>query len=177
MAKIGLFYGTETGITEILAMCIQKEMGGDGIVDLHNVLNTITSDFEEYERLIIGCPSWNIGELQTDWRELYKQLDAINFTGKKVAYFGVGDQLSYENNFVDAIGILEEKISRLGGTTVGYWSTDGYVFKQSRAVKNGKFVGLALDEYSQSDLTISRIKAWVAQLKQSFGLQRVFEID
>ncbi len=62
--------------------------------------------------------------------------------------------------------MLSEKISELGGTTVGYWSTDGYEFTDSKALRDGKFVGLALDEANQSDLTQERIKAWVAQLKQ-----------
>ncbi len=68
------------------------------------------------------------------------------------------------------MGILEEKISQRGGKTVGYWPTEGYDFENSRALKNGKFVGLALDEGSQSDLTDERIKTWVAQLKTEFGL-------
>ncbi len=68
------------------------------------------------------------------------------------------------------MGILEEKISELGGETVGYWSTDGYEFTDSKAVRDGKFVGLALDEDNQSQLTNERIKAWVSQLKQKFDL-------
>lgn len=42
--------------------------------------------------------------------------------------------------------ILEEKIWELGGTTVDCWPTDGYEFTDSKAVRDGKFVGLALDE-------------------------------
>jgi flavodoxin I len=68
------------------------------------------------------------------------------------------------------MGILEEKNSEQGDTTVGFWSTEGYEFNKSKAVKNGKFVGLALDEDNQSELTDQRIKAWVAQLKLEFGL-------
>lgn len=37
------------------------------------------------------------------------------------------------------MGILEEKISDLGGKTVGYWLTDGYDFGDSKAVQNGNF--------------------------------------
>ncbi|MFN9675593.1 MAG: flavodoxin FldA, partial [Microcystis sp.] len=58
----------------------------------------------------------------------------------------------------------------LGGKTVGYWPTDGYDFNESKALKNGKFVGLALDEDNQSDLTEQRIKTWVAGLKGEFGV-------
>lgn len=71
---------------------------------------------------------------------------------------------------MDALGILEEKISEQGGTTVGYWSKDGYDFNESKALRDGKFVGLALDEDNQSDLTEERIKAWVTQLKKEFSL-------
>jgi len=170
MAKIGLFYGTQTGNTQTAAEFIQKEFGGDSVVYLHDVSGVDTSDFEDYECIIIGCPTWNIGELQADWEGLYEKLDEINFVGKKIAYFGAGDQIGYADNFQDAMGILEEKISSLGGTTVGYWPTDGYEHSESKAVKNGKFVGLAIDEDNQSDLTDERIKIWVAQLKQEFGV-------
>ncbi|MBF2065853.1 MAG: flavodoxin FldA [Calothrix sp. C42_A2020_038] len=170
MSKIGLFFGTQTGKTEYVAEIIHKEFGGDSVVTLHNAADIDVSELEEYECIIIGCPTWNIGELQSDWEGLYHELDDVDFSGKKIAYFGTGDQIGYADNFQDAIGILEEKISAQGGTTVGYWPKEGYDFNESKALRNGKFVGLALDEDNQSDLTDSRIKQWVAQLKQEFGV-------
>jgi flavodoxin I len=170
MAKIGLFYGTQTGNTQTAAEVIQKELGGSSVVELYDISSADADEFKQYECLIIGCPTWNIGELQADWEGFYTELDSIDFTGKKVAYFGAGDQIGYADNFQDAMGILEEKISSLGGKTVGYWPTDGYEHNESKAVKNGKFVGLAIDEDNQSDLTDTRIKTWVAQLKQEFGV-------
>lgn len=169
MAKIGLFYGTQTGNTQTAAETIQKEFGSSS-VELYDVANVDPDDLVAYDCLIIGCPTWNIGELQADWEGFYEELDSVDFTGKKVAYFGPGDQIGYADNFQDAMGILEEKISELGGTTVGHWPTDGYDFSESKAVKDGKFVGLALDDDNQSELTDSRIKQWVAQLKQAFGV-------
>jgi flavodoxin I len=162
--KIGLFYGTTTGKTESAAEVIQSEFGDD-IVTLIDVSQADGSDFDDYEYIIIGCPTWNIGELQSDWEGLYQELDDVDFSGKTIAYFGTGDQIGYADNFQDAMGILEEKISALGAKTVGYTSTDGYDFNDSKAVQNGKFVGLALDEDNQADLTDKRIKAWVTQLK------------
>lgn len=170
MAKIGLFYGTQTGNTETIAELIQRELGGDGVVDLIDIADAQTEDFDNYEYVIIGCPTWNVGELQSDWEGFYEELDNIQFQGKKVAYFGAGDQIGYADNFQDAMGILEEKIASLGGKTVGYWSVDGYDFTESKAVRNGKFVGLALDEDNQSDLTDSRVKSWTSQIKGEFGL-------
>jgi flavodoxin I len=170
MAKIGLFFGTQTGNTQTIAEDIQNALGGDSIVTLHDVSNTEANDLADYDTLIIGCPTWNIGEMQSDWEGLYDELDEIDFNGKTVAYFGAGDQVGYADNFQDAIGMLEEKISGLGGKTVGQWYIDGYDFTASKAVKNGKFVGLALDEDNQPELTEQRIKAWTAQLKLELGL-------
>jgi flavodoxin I len=167
--KIGLFYGSTTGKTESVAEIIRDEFGGD-IITLKEVSKVDGGDFEEYEYIIIGCPTWNIGELQSDWEGLYQELDDVDFSGKTVAYFGTGDQIGYADNFQDAMGILEEKISENGAKTVGYTSTDGYEYNESKAIKNGKFVGLALDEDNQSELTDKRIKAWVFQLKMEFGL-------
>jgi flavodoxin I len=166
---IGLFYGTQTGNTESAAEEIQKVFGSE-LVDLHDMAKADASDFEGYDCLIIGCPTWNIGELQSDWEGFFPELDDMDFAGKKVAYFGCGDQIGYSDNFLDAIGILEEKITERGGKTVGFWSTDGYDFDESKAVRDGKFVGLALDDTNQSELTEQRLKKWVSLLKSEFGL-------
>ena len=170
MSKIGLFVGSTTGKTEEAAEIIQKEFGGDEVVTIHNMTEANSEDFDGYQNLIIASPTWNIGELQSDWEGFFDELDNIDFKDKKVAYFGTGDQIGYADNFQDAMGILEEKISSLGGTTVGHWSTDGYDFTESKAVKNGKFIGLALDDDNQAELTEERIKTWVAQLKTDFGI-------
>ena len=169
MSKIGLFYGTTTGKTEEAAAAIKDAFGGD-LVTLVDVAQAEVSDLSDYEYIIIGCPTWNIGELQGDWEGLYEDLDDIDLSGKTVAYFATGDQIGYADNFQDAMGIIEEKISAQGGKTIGYTSTDGYEHSESKAVKDGKFVGLALDEDNQSDLSGDRIQAWVAQLKGEFGV-------
>ena len=170
MSKIGLFYGSTTGKTETVAEQIQKEFGGEDVVTLHNITDVEDSDFEGYDRIIIGCPTWNIGELQSDWEGYFEDLDNIDFNGKKVAYFGTGDQVGYEDNFLDAVGILEEKIAGLGGETIGHWPTEGYEFQESKALKNGNFVGLPIDEDNQADMTDKRVKDWVGKLKQEFGI-------
>ena len=171
MAKIGLFYGSTTGKTEVAAEAIQEALGSEEIVVLHEIADVTDSDFADYERIIIACPTWYIGGLQADWEGFYEDnLDNIDFNGKKVAYFGTGDQVGYADNFQDAMGILEEKISGLGGETVGHWSTESYEPEASKADKGGKFVDLALDEDNQSELTDERIESWTTQLKSEFAL-------
>ncbi len=171
MAKIGLFYGSTTGKTQSVAELIQELFGGNSVVELYDIADVEGGDFAGYENIIIACPTWDIGELQADWDGYYNdELDGVSFSGKKVAYFATGDQVGYPENFQDAMGTLEAKISELGGKTIGHWSTDGYEFEESKAVKNGKFVGLALDEDNQSDLTEKRVKQWVAQIRNEFGV-------
>ena len=168
MSKIGLFFGTQTGKTEGIAEMIRDEFGSSEI-ELHDMSQADVSDFDGYTKLIIASPTWDIGELQSDWDAFFPELDNIDFKGKTVAYFGTGDQLGYSDNFMDAVGILETKISARGGKTIGHWSTDGYEHTTSKAVKNGKFVGLAIDEDNQPDLTDERVKVWVAQIKKEFA--------
>ncbi|MDJ1183936.1 flavodoxin FldA [Roseofilum casamattae] len=174
MAKIGLFYGTQTGKTESAAEEIQKEFGGDDVVAIKDIADSVPSDLDSYDCLIIGSPTWNVGDLVDSWDSFYNdELGSMNFSGKKVAYFGTGDQFGYADNFQDAIGMLEEKISSLGGQTVGYWprgTEDDYDFNESKALRGDKFVGLALDDDNQEEKSEERIKAWVAQLKGEFGV-------
>ncbi len=167
--KVGLFYGTQTGNTETVAEAICAQLGED-IVEMHDVSEISVEDLGEYDYLIIGCPTWNIGELQADWEIFYPELDDVDFSGKTIAYFGCGDQIGYADNFMDAMGLLEEKIAAGGGKTVGRWSADGYEFDASKALRNGDFVGLAIDEDNQSYMTDERIAAWVAQVRQEMGL-------
>jgi flavodoxin I len=168
MSKIGLFYGTQTGKTESIAEMIRDEFGA-GEIDMYDMSQVDVSDFDGYNKLIIASPTWDIGELQSDWDAFFPEFDSMDFKGKTVAYFGTGDQLGYSDNFMDAVGILEAKISARGGKTIGYWSTEGYEHTESKAEKNNQFVGLAIDEDNQSELTEERVKIWVAQIKREFA--------
>ncbi len=68
MSKIGLFYGTQTSNTQTAAELIQKEFGGDEIVTLQDISRTEPADFGEYQYIILGCSTWNVGELQSNWK-------------------------------------------------------------------------------------------------------------
>jgi flavodoxin I len=92
--KVGLFYGTQTGNTETIAEMIRDLLGAD-VVELHDISDTDVDDFVGYDCLMIGSPTWNIGELQADWEGFFPDLDDIDFNGKIVAYFGCGDQVGY----------------------------------------------------------------------------------
>lgn len=102
--------------------------------------------------------------------EFLPQIEGLDFTGKTVAIFGLGDQVGYADEFLDAMGELHEFFSERGATMVGEWPTTGYEFTHSEAVVDGKFVGLALDLDNQSNLTEERLGAWLRQIAPAFEL-------
>ncbi len=167
MVKIGIFYGSSTGNTELIAEKIKALFGDDADADAFNIDAVSTEDIEKYEFLIFGTSSWGIGDAQDDWDDFMDILLGMNFNKKKLALFGLGDQLNYPDSFVDGMGILYDAIyDRVD--IVGAWPLDGYTFNESAAVKNSMFVGLAIDKENQADLTESRLKKWVAILKREF---------
>lgn len=165
MKKIGLFYGANTVKTAAIAKKIQ-EVFGDSKTDLVPVEHAWEKEFEQYDHLIVGTATWFDGELPSYWDEMIPELKSLNLKGKKVAIFGLGDQVNYPDNFVDGIALLAEAFEFAGATIVGLTSPEGYTFAQSRALKEGSLLGLAIDDDSQSDKTDERIKNWVAQLKK-----------
>jgi flavodoxin I len=164
MAKIGLFFDTDTGNTRKVAKMINK-LFDEGDIDLKNVTKLEAADFDNYSAFIIGTPTLGEGELPDNWNEFMPQLETVDFTGKTVALFGLGDQEEYGHEFVDGLGILYEKLESLGASFVGFWPTDGYEYGFSGAEYNGEFIGLVLDQDNQSELTKERVETWVAQVK------------
>jgi flavodoxin I len=167
MGKIGIFYGSTEGNTEEVAEKVQKALGD---ADVHNVDSASADDLAEYDILILAASTWEIGELQEDWESFIDVLDDVDFSGKKVSYIGVGDADGYPDTFVDAIGIIHEKIDGSGAEFFGAWPTDDYTFDESKGVVDGKFLGLVIDEDNESDKTDGRIAEWVKQIKGELGL-------
>lgn len=166
MKKIGLFYGTGTNKTAAVAKKIKETF--DNKIEVIPVADARKEDFESYDNIIAGAATWFDGELPTLWDEALPELESLDLTGKKVAIFGLGDQAGYPDNFVDGIGILADLFTSRGATLVGQTSPDGYTFTQSRALRNGKFQGLAIDIENQPDLTDERIQRWVKQIQTEF---------
>ncbi|GKT12715.1 MAG: flavodoxin I [Thiomicrorhabdus sp.] len=171
MSKIGLFYGSDTGNTERAAEVIQGLLG-ESNVDLHDVVNATTRDIEAYDKLILGQPTWYCGELQSNWEDFWPDFKAANFSGKQVAFFGLGDQLEYGEFFLDAMGLMHDVVLRNGGEPVGYFPTEGFLYQSSKAeVEGGEFfVGLALDEDQQPEASAERIQNWVEQVSEEMSL-------
>ncbi|UTF61406.1 flavodoxin FldB [Gilvimarinus sp. DA14] len=170
-APIALFYGSSTCYTEMAGEKIRQTLG-ESLVDIYNIAETPIIEASFYQLIILGMPTWDYGELQEDWEEIWDEIDQVDWQGKKVAHYGLGDQVGYPEWFLDAMGYLHAKLVALGATPCGYWSCEGYEFEASKALTadNTLFVGLALDDENEFDLSEERINLWCEQLKREFGL-------
>lgn len=171
MNTVTLIYGTDTGMTEEVTHLI-KSLWHYSTLNVLEVCHATKQDFETQEFLILGLSTWYDGDLQSDWETFYEEtFKDINFIDKKVAIFGLGDQESYADFFVDGIGILAKTIEQNGGKVIGKWSTDDYEFEHSEAEIEGEdyFYGLALDELNFPEKTEDRVKSWLEQIHQEFN--------
>lgn len=172
--RVGLFYGSTTGVTEAAALAIQEVWAAHGMEPISAINIGTVKDLSAllaYDYLILGVPTWNVGQMQDDWEIALSQLESLDFTGKQVALFGVGDQYGYPENYLDAVGMLGEKFVARGAALVGYWNDGLYEFAESKAFVDGKFMGLALDDVHQAEHSDRRINQWVKQIISEFALQ------
>lgn len=163
--KVGLFYGSSTCYTEMAAEKIRDFLGAE-LVTLHNVKDDPLVLMQNYAVLIMGIPTWDFGELQEDWETRWTEFDGLDLSGKIVALYGLGDQLGYSEWFLDALGLLHDKLADKGVRFIGYWPTSGYQFTSAKPLIacGSQFCGLALDEVNQYELSESRLLQWCEQL-------------
>ena len=171
MNTIGLFYGTDTGNTERAAKRIKELLEthyGAGTVELNEIYKKKSEDMAKYNWLVLGMPTWYDGELQGDWESFISEMNQIDFNGKTVAFFGLGDQYGYASYFCDALGVFAEIVEKQNGKLIGFTSVSGFEHDFSKAQRGDKFVGLCLDVDNQDDLTEPRMQDWVKQLTAEF---------
>jgi flavodoxin I len=179
VGKVGLFFGSDEGNTEAVAYRIQRRLGED-VVDVMDIADVSQLEFADYDQIILGIPTWDFGQIQSDWEEFWDDIAEVDFSGKTVALFGLGDQFGYGDYFLDAMGMLHDVIIQTGPTIIGHWPTEGYEYEASKAEIPGAglFVGLALDEDQQEDQTTERLNRWCAQIHAEFGLDTLLhEVD
>ncbi|MDH2917464.1 MAG: flavodoxin [Gallionella sp.] len=178
MAKIGLFFASSTGNTRRIAKMIKKRYDDDTMAEALNVNKASPELVAGYSHLILGTSTLGGGQLpglSTDcmgggWEEFLPQLKEVDFSGKTVALYGLGDQDKYPEEFVDAMGEIYRFIVARGAKVIGTWPADDYDFISSRALVNDEFVGLVLDQENQKGLTDERVEKWLKQIAPDFGL-------
>ena len=173
MSKIGLFFGPEKGSVHRAAEKVAAFIGEDK-VEMVSVHDASASDLQNYDKIIfgistVGKETWDSKYSNTDWSKFFPEVSKVDYSGKTMAIFGLGDHVTYPGHFVNAMGRLARELQKQNGKLVGAVSPEGYEFEESDALVDGKFVGLPLDEVFEPELTDERISSWLASIKSDFG--------
>lgn len=159
----GIFYGSTTGTTEEAAQAIAKRMGV-ATADVHDVADASAGEVGRYDLLLLGSSTWGCGELQDDWYGFLEALKGEDLSGKCVALFGCGDSATYPDTFCDALGLIYDGLQGTGCSLVGTYAPMDYGRVESGLCRDGKLLGLAIDE-AEPEKTEARIAAWCELLQ------------
>ena len=170
MSKLAIFFGPENGAVHRVAKSLASKMENQS-PELIHVNDASVEDLARFDSIIfgistIGRDTWDQKFGNVDWAKFMPTVSAFNFTGKKVAIFGLGDHITYAYHFVNSMGILAKTVIKNGAQLVGKVSPEGYTFQDSEALEGGMFLGLPIDEDFEDELTESRLDSWVAQLNK-----------
>jgi flavodoxin I len=173
MEKIGIIYWPKNGSVENVAKKIYERFDKAN-ADIYDILSIEATDLVNYDCLImggstVGAEIWQEAQANNKWNIFFNELNKLNLKKKEVAIFGLGDQILYPNNFVDGMALIKEEFEKRGAKIIGKWSTEGYRFKDSLAIEGDKFLGLAIDEDQQAELTDQRIDQWIELLKKEMN--------
>ena len=179
MSRIGLFFASSTGNTRRIAKFIKKRYNDETMADALNVNKATPEQIAGFSHLIFGTSTLGGGQLpglSTEcmgggWEEFLPKLKDVDFAGKTVALFGLGDQDKYPDEFLDAMGEIYQFVVARGAKVVGAWPADDYSFVHSKALVDDQFVGLALDQENQKNLTDVRLDAWLKLIAPEFNLK------
>lgn len=159
-----IIYGSSLGNTRFVAEKLHKLLPGSVLLPVHEATPERIS---QYSNLILGTSTWGVGMLQDEFETFVEMLVKQDLTGKTIALFGLGDQHNYPDTFCDGMGKLFDLLQNKGARFIGQWSVDDYDFTTSRAARGEMFVGLALDEDNEPDLTDFRLRKWVELIEAS----------
>lgn len=165
MEKISLIYSFNSNKTAKVAEKIKDAFGSEA-TEAINAETLTEEEFLKNKVLILGVPTWFDGELPNYWDEFGPTLEDLDLKDRTFALYGLGDQKGYPENFLDAVGIMAGILEKKGAKIIGLTSTDGYHFLKSRALRDGKFLGLALDFENQATQNTHRVSSWVDQLRK-----------
>lgn len=164
MKTVGIFYGTTGGKTQEVVDILVSKLGDAKAIDVANGLAELSS----FDNIILASPTYGMGDLQDDWAGCIDDLAGFDFTGKVVAFVGVGDAAIFGGNYVESMKHFYDALSPKGVKIVGFTSTDGYSFEASEAVLDDKFMGLAIDTSFDEGEISEKVEEWIGKIKADF---------
>lgn len=167
LKAVGIFYAPAGGSVHKVARHLKQKLG-EFHPEMFCVADITVGKLLEYHTLILVCSSLGRNTWETEqkdrWAAFLPEMRKINLKGRKVAIVGLGDHVTYPNNFVDGIGMLADAAVEGGGILIGSVPTLDYIFNDSMALRDGKFAGLPLDEDFEPEKTQKRIESWYKRI-------------
>ncbi|PKK97454.1 MAG: flavodoxin [Tenericutes bacterium HGW-Tenericutes-3] len=123
MADVLLVFWSGTGNTEIMAEKIKEGLEKSGLsVEYKNVNQASPSDVSSYDKIVFGCPSMGVENLEEDEFEPFFDQVERSLTNKKIALFGSygwgeGEWMdAWETRVIDAGATLYDKGFKVNST-------------------------------------------------------------
>ena len=118
MSKTAIFFGPENGSVHRVAKLLASKIESMN-PDLILVNEASATDLDRYDTIIfgistIGRDTWDQKFGNVDWAKFMPTVTSFDFTGKKVAVFGLGDHITYAYHFVNSMGILSKAVLKNG---------------------------------------------------------------
>ena len=172
MKKTALIYWPKKGNVENTAAKLAAYFDKDAI-NVFTISEVDVKMLPQYDFIIvggstIGADNWEDTHT-SKWYKFFEELKDISLSGKKVAIYGLGDQILYPEHFVDGMAIIRDEFEQAGAEIIGAWPAEGYEHTDSKSQEGDHFIGLALDDDQQPELSNERIDKWVAMLKPVAG--------
>lgn len=157
--KKAIFYASKGGVCAEFANKIAQKINADSF----DIKECDVSKIAAYDFVIFAASSYYFGALQEDWGSKVKNLSEIDFSGKTIAFVGIGSQARHPDSFCSGIADFYDKLRFSGAKFVGAVDCKDYNFSFSRAQKGQKLLGLCLDKADEAR-NDARIEAWIQSL-------------
>lgn len=137
-----------------------RDILGPELVTLHNLKDDAPALMEQYDVLILGIPTGILVKFRRTGKPSGSNWTISIWKAKSLRFTVWATSSATVSGSPDALGMLHDKLALKGVKFVGYWPTEGYEFTSNKPViADGQlFVGLALDETNQYDLSDERIQ-------------------
>lgn len=167
MANIGIFCASAGGTSMKIAEALAEAFEVEEIVNMEDDFDDM-EQLLSYDVLFLGSSTWGQGDVHHSWVDPLFEItsDGVDFSGKKVAFFGAGDSIKHGEHFCSALGKLYKVFTDARATPIGFVPKEDYHYEASLALVDDKFCGLGIDEHNEADKTQNRIENWIEVLKK-----------
>lgn len=163
MKKVGIFYATKNGKTQIFANQIAEILKAD----IFNIKDTPLQTLEEYKTIILMSPSYFFGAIHEDWGSKITKLGDLDFSNKNIALVGVGGRIKHMDSFCSGVADFYDKLAFSGAKFVGSVPIKNYgEFSFSRMQRGNSFIGLCIDTSDDNENNTKRINEWAKVIQQ-----------